>query len=254
MSISKSAYSRYRVIDNLLRNKFRPFPTLIDIQEACMRFTDISPSLDALEKDIRNMKRLEAFQSPIKYCRKNLGYYYTESNYSINAIPLSSTDISSIREALDLVKNLEGGRGNKRFSEAIQKVLVSFKEEFPEGNIERKIIQTDYVKGAKGNQNFSVLFNACKNLNPISISLFSYSNRNFIAEVVHPIRLKEFQNKWYLIAFSENTKSISTYGFDRICEPVVLKRKYIKSKKKMILNVIAMIFTAFILLKDNQNS
>jgi len=231
LSTSKSAYSRYRIIDNLLRNKLRPYPTLLDIQEACMRFTDISPSLDTLEKDIRNMKRLDTFEAPIKYCRKNLGYYYTESNYSINAIPLSSTDISSIKEALDLINNLGGSRGNKRFSEAIQKVLVSFKEEFPEGNTERKIIQTDYVEGAKGNQNFSILFNACKNLNPISISLFSYSNRNFISEVVHPIRLKEFQNKWYLIAFSENAKSISTYGFDRIYEPIALKRKYIKSKK-----------------------
>ncbi|WP_088323095.1 helix-turn-helix transcriptional regulator [Polaribacter tangerinus] len=234
MSVSKSAFSRYRIIDRMLRNSAKKYPTLLQIQETCFRFLDVEPSLNTLEKDIRNMKHSDTFEAPIKFCRRNLGYYYTDENYSINAIPLSSYDISSIKEALELVNNLGVHRVNKRFSEAIQKILVSFKEEFPEGNINRKIIQTDYVEGAKGTENFSILFNACKNLTPLSIALFSYSQRTFKSEIVHPIRLKEFENKWYLIAYSEKSSKISTYGFDRIYEPITLKRIYIKCPEEIV--------------------
>lgn len=108
MGVSKSAYSRYRIIDKMLKNTFKPFPTLEDIQEACEQKLDFSPSLDTLEKDIRNMKQSDVFEAPIVYCRKNKGYYYTNPNYSINSIPLTDDDILTIKEALDLIKNLGG--------------------------------------------------------------------------------------------------------------------------------------------------
>ncbi|RAR73794.1 helix-turn-helix transcriptional regulator [Flavobacterium aciduliphilum] len=230
MDVSKSAYSRYRVIDKMLKNTFRPYPTLLDIQEACERSLDKTPSLDTLEKDIRNMKQSEVFEAPIVYCRKNLGYYYSNPNYSINSIPLTDNDISSIKEALDLVKNLGGGnRINERFSDAIQKILATYKEEFPDSDTKRKIIQTDYVEGAKGYENFNILFNACKNQNPISFVHYSYTKREFKSVIVHPIRLKEFENRWYLIGYSEHHHSIRTFGLDRMYEVVRLRKKYIES-------------------------
>lgn len=237
MGVSKSAFSRYRIIDKMLKNTFKPFPTLEDIQDACRRQLDFSPSLDTLEKDIRNMKHSDVFEAPIVYCRKNRGYYYTNPNYSISSIPLTDDDILTIKEALDLIKNLGGGnRVNNRFGEAIQKILAAYKEEFPEGDIQRKIIQTDYIEGAKGYENFNTLFESCKNQIPISFVHYSYSKRIFKAVIVHPIRLKEFDNKWYLIGYSENHNSIRTFGIDRIYEPILLKRKYKVCNKKEIEN------------------
>jgi len=228
MEVSKSAYSRYRVIDKMLKNIYYPFPSLLDIQEACERSLDKTPSLDTLQKDISNMKQSEVFEAPIVFCRKNLGYYYSNPNYSINSIPLTDSDISSIKEALDLIKNLGGGnRVNERFSDAIQKILATYKEEFPDSDTKRKIILTDYVEGAKGYDNFNTLFKACKNQYPISFSHYSYNYRDFKAIIVHPILLKEFENRWYLVSYSETHESIRTFGLDRIYEPLHLKRKYI---------------------------
>jgi predicted DNA-binding transcriptional regulator YafY len=235
MEISKSAYSRYRVIDKMLKNIYRPYPSLLDIQEACERNLTIDFSLHTIEKDIRNMKQSEVFEAPIVFCRKNLGYYYSDPNYSINAIPLTDSDISSIKEALDLIKNLGGGnRINERFSDAIQKILATYKEEFPDSDTTRKIILTDYVVGAKGYENFNTLFNACKNKYPLSFSHYSYNNREFKVIIVHPILLKEFENRWYLVAYSETHKSIRTFGLDRIYDPLHLKRKYIDSDEKEV--------------------
>lgn len=235
MGISKSAYSRYRVIDKMLRNVYKPYPSLSDIQEACENSLDISPSLNTLEKDIKNMKQSDVLDAPIVYCRKNLGYYYSNPNYSINSIPLTDYDISSIKEALDLIKNLGGGnRINDRFSYAIQKILATYKEEFPDSDTQRKIILTDYVEGAKGNENFNTLFNACKNQYSISFSHYSYNYREFNVVIAHPILLKEFENRWYLVAYSETHKTIRTFGLDRIYEPLALKRKFIDCDSKEV--------------------
>ena len=230
MAISRSAYRRYKVIDSLLRNTMRPYPTLLDIQEACENKLDISPSLDTLEKDIRNMKLSEpdGFDAPIYYCRLNKGYQYTNPNFSISSISLTDTDINSIKEAMELLQNISGDRAGDRFSYAIDKVLTSFKETFPDGNSKRKIIQTDYVPGSRGFENFDTLFSACKNKYPLSFVHYSYKRREFKSVVVHPVMLKEFENRWYLIGYSESHDALRTFGFDRIYQPLFLKRKFIE--------------------------
>lgn len=235
MAISRSAYRRYKVIDSLLKNTYRPYPNLTDIQEACMQKLGMTPSLDTLEKDIRNMKMAEVLDAPIVYCRTNKGYYYSNVNYSINTIALTDNDINSIKEALELLQNIGGGnRVNERFNDAIGKILATYKEEFPDSDAKRKIIQTDYVEGAKGFENFDILFKACKNQYPISFSYYSYSKREFKSLIVHPVLLKEFENRWYLVGYSESHKSLRTFGFDRIYEALPLKRKFIFPNKEEV--------------------
>lgn len=231
MAISRSAYRRYKVIDSLLRNSMRKYPTLLDIQEACEQKLDMSPSLDTLEKDIRNMKSPEpdGFDAPIVYCRLNKGYYYENPNFSISSISLTDNDINSIKEAMELLQNISGDRVGDRFSYAIDKVLSSFKETFPDGNSKRKIIKTDYVPGARGFENFDLLFSACKNKYPLSFVHYSYNKRAFKSVIVHPVMLKEFENRWYLVGYSESHGALRTFGFDRIYQPLLLKRKYIAS-------------------------
>lgn len=234
MAISRSAYRRYRVIDSLLRNTMRKYPTLIDVQEACEQKLDISPSLNTLEKDIRNMKMPEpdGFDAPIVYCRLNRGYYYSNPNFSINSIRLTDNDINSIKETMDLLENISSQRVGDRFSYAIGKVLASFKETFPEGNSKRKIIQTDFIPAARGFENFDILFRACKDSFPVSFVHYSYKKRVFNSVIVHPVILKEFENRWYLVGYSENHSALRTFGFDRIYQPLLLKRKYITSNQE----------------------
>jgi predicted DNA-binding transcriptional regulator YafY len=235
MAISRSAYRRYKVIDSLLKNTYSPYPNLIAIQEACDEKLGMTPSLDTLEKDIRNMKMTEVLDAPIVYCRTNKGYYYTNPNYSINSIALTENDINSIKETLELLQNIGGGnRVNERFNDAIGKILTTYKEEFPDSDAKRIIIQTDYVEGAKGFENFDILFKACKNQNPVSFSQYSYSKREFKSLIVHPVLLKEFENRWYLVGYSESHNSLRTFGFDRIYEPLRLKRKYRAPNKEEV--------------------
>lgn len=228
MPISKSAYRRYKVIDSLIRNTSKPYPSLTDIQQACLDKLDFYPSDNTIEKDIKNMKLPEpdGFDAPIKFCRKNMGYFYTNSNFSINNVGLTDSDIDSLKESIELIQNIGGSRVSIRFKQAIDKILTTFQEEFPESDSNRKLIQTDYVNGSRGFKNFDVLFLACKDKSPISFVHYSFQKREYKSVIVHPILLKEFDNRWYLIGYSEYHNSLRTFGFDRIYEPILLKRKY----------------------------
>jgi predicted DNA-binding transcriptional regulator YafY len=228
MPVSKSAYRRYKIIDSILRNTRDYYPTIEEIKTAIEKKLKQEFSLDTLEKDFRNMKfpEPEGFDAPIAYCRKNKGYHYTDSNFSINGVRLTDLDIESIKGSIELLQNIGGSRVSIRFKQAIDKILTTFQEEFPENDTNRKLIQTDYVKGSRGFKNFDVLFSACKDKTPLSFVHYSFQKREYKAVIVHPILLKEFDNRWYLIGFSEYHNCLRTFGFDRIYEPIALKRKY----------------------------
>jgi predicted DNA-binding transcriptional regulator YafY len=214
----------------------RPYPSIIDIQEACQQKLDISPSLDTIEKDIRNMKLPEpdGFDAPIKFCRLNMGYHYTDSTFSINGVRLTEKDVNSIKEALELLQNIGSSRVSDSFSYALDKILISCKEEFPEGDAKRKIIETESISGSRGSEYFDPFFKACKNRIPVSFSHYSYQKRRFKAVLIHPVLLKEFDNFWYLLGYSESHKALRTFGFDRIYDPMLLNRKFIPTPQEIV--------------------
>ena len=82
MNQSKSAFRRYKVIDGLLRNKMRKYPSMNDIIDACWEKLDYQPSKETIQKDIANMKSLypDGFDAPIHFNRTHLGYEYTDAN------------------------------------------------------------------------------------------------------------------------------------------------------------------------------
>ena len=168
----------------------------------------------------------DGFDAPIKYCRINMGYHYTDSNFSINGVRLTENDINSIKEALELLQNIGSSRVSDSFSYALDKILISCKEEFPEGDSKRKIIETESISGSRGSEYFDTFFKACKNKIPVSFTHYSYQKRRFKAVIIHPVLLKEFDNFWYLLGYSESHKALRTFGFDRIYEPMLLNRKF----------------------------
>jgi predicted DNA-binding transcriptional regulator YafY len=176
----------------------------------------------------------DGFDAPIAYCRFNKGYHYTDSTFSINGARLTEKDVNSIKEALELLQNIGSSRVSDSFSYALDKILISCKEEFPEGDSKRKIIETESISGSRGSEHFDTFFKACKNKMPVSFTHYSYEKRRFKAVIIHPVLLKEFDNFWYLLGYSESHKALRTFGFDRIYDPMLLNRKFIPTPQEII--------------------
>jgi len=74
-----------------------------------------------------------------------------------------------------------------------------------------------------------LFYAACNEKKPVSFIHFSYKKRTFNHIIIHPFLIKEFDNRWYIIGYSEFHQSVRTFGLDRISEPVMLKKDFIKT-------------------------
>ncbi len=230
---NKEAYSRYKIIDSCLSNRFRSYPTMQDLLETCETKLDKRFSVSTIQKDIQSMKFDQSlgFDAPIEFSRKHNGYYYSEQNYSISGVPLTEGELSNLKTVADLLSSFTGKRISETYDQAVNKIMASLREEDMNQKNRPKLIETDSHNSQRGFENFEKLFYAVESRIPISFVHYSYDKRRFNAVIAHPALLKEFKTKWYLMAWSEQHKALMTFGFDRIHAPLLLKRKYIACEK-----------------------
>ena len=236
MSLNKEAYIRYKIIDECISNKFRPYPSIEDIIENCLDKLGKKFSVSAIQKDIKAMKEDEllGFLAPISYSRIHNGYYYKDPNYSINKVPLNSSELESLEAVSDVLNMFSGSRISNDFDHAVKKIFASISEKRNEFEKTNRIIQTDSHINHKGFENFELLYHSISNKIPICFVHYSYSKRCYRSNIVHPYLIKEFQNKWYVLGFSETHNEFRTFGLDRIYEPILLKKEYIPADSEFI--------------------
>ena len=213
MSFNKEAYIRYTIIDACIGNKQRTYPDMESLIAECERKLGKEFSVSSIQKDIKTMKEddLLGFHAPIKFSKSRNGYYYSDPEYSIRKIALQESDIEALKDAADMLSIYAGGRVSENFSSAVEKIFASVHERFPDGNSKRKIIQTDSSPNHKGFEHFELFLHAAKDKIPVCFVHYSYKNRRFKSVIVHPLILKEFQNNWYLVGYSENHKELRTF-------------------------------------------
>lgn len=228
--LSKSALGRMKVIDRLIRNSMRKYPTMEEIMEACEESLGYEPSPETIQKDIRYMKADPplGFGAPIKFSRRYMGYEYTDPDFTIERLSLNEHETEAIEKALDLIQVIGGSRIGANFSHAIQKVLAVTLEQKSEKN-SLPVLQTMQPPVSKGFEHFDLYYKSCKEQIPISVIHFSYLKREFKHIVLHPFLVKEFENRWYLIGYSEQHKKVRTFGIDRLSNPVLLKKEFKQS-------------------------
>jgi predicted DNA-binding transcriptional regulator YafY len=249
MPTNKNAYQRYVVIDSLLRNKMRPFPTMQDIIDACWERLDVETTLNTLEKDIKQMKRSvpDGFDAPISYDRYHRGYCYTDPDFKLGNLDLSDDDIASIRESLALVQSIGAGRIDEKFSHAMQKVLATVAEvyEQPQNKQAAAYLQTMSVPPSRGFEHFELFAKACREQIPVSFVHYAYRKRRFTTVALHPFLIKEFDNKWYLFGYSEKHGAVRHFGFDRIFSPLLLQKPFSTFDQTQTFEVLANSYGVF---------
>lgn len=228
MNLSNSAFRRYKVIDGLLRNTIKPYPSMREIIEACLDKLDFEPAVDTIQKDLANMRLPypEGFDAPIRYVHAKKGYEYTDPNYSLIGIALKQEEIDTIAEAVDLIQIIGGSRISDKFNHAVEKLLSATAECRQSQEQKRKVLQTMTPPVSRGFEYFDLFYEACKERIPTSILHFSYNKRSFIHTILHPFLIKEFDNRWYVIGYSEKHDSVRTFGLDRVNKPLKVIKNF----------------------------
>ena len=247
MSTSKSAFNRYRVIDSLLRNPRKRYPSMDDIIDKCRNDLGYAPSIETIQKDIANMRMPEpdGLGAPVYYNRLEKGYEYTDPQFSLMGVKLSSQDLEAIEAALEIIQAVGHLRISEPFNHALEKLRSSAMERRNAVNDMLPQIQTMAPPQSRGFEHLNLLYKACRECIPVSFVYYSYTRRKFRAVVLHPFLVKEFDNRWYVIGFSESDAAVRTFGFDRISAPLLLKKEYKASLTAIVKNYLYDIYGVY---------
>ncbi len=219
MPINKEAFIRYRIIDQCLRNKRKPFPGIFDLIRACEEKLGKSFSERTIQQDIKNMKEDEAlgFLAPIKFSKEYKGYCYSDPNFTIASVPLTEEDLDSLGMAAKILKQYQGFGLFQPFDEAVEKIFSAISaQSILTNQPDSKWIQFDEVSYMSGSEHLQLLLNAIKEHFPVSFTYKKFNASESKSHILYPYLLKEYRNRWYVIGLQDKHSAITTYGLDRI--------------------------------------
>ena len=230
MPAIKNALLRYRIIDRAIRNEYSPFPSKRVLRQLCEEEIFGSSQGDhicdsTIEKDLFAM-RIE-HDAPITYSKRERGYYYSDSSFSMDDVPLTEKDIDAIKAASTILHQFKHTSLFGQYEYAIQKILDrAITSDRPSLVKEDEIIQFESLPTIRGNENLELFFNAIKNKKVVQFNYLNYSKNNKSVRRIHPYLLKEYRNRWYLIGKSELKEKVITFGLDRIFDPIELDQSF----------------------------
>ena len=225
----KNALIRFRIIDKMIRNKYKSYPSKKELREACEEslygsIEGVHICNSTIEKDLFNMKM--DHDAPIKYSKKNGGYYYEDSTYSINDIPLSEDELSSIKYAVDTLHQFKETPFFKEFGNAIDKIVDRISVGGAQNEMS-KYIQFEAATSVGGNEFLPILLEAIQRKKKVWFIYTSFIKGQGKPRKVSPLFLKEYRNRWYLISYDPSQKDIRTYALDRMEDPKILEDEQI---------------------------
>ncbi|MBU2926621.1 helix-turn-helix transcriptional regulator [Winogradskyella psychrotolerans] len=223
MAVNKNALIRYKTIDKCLQNQFRQW-TLNDLIEAVSdalydyEGKDVDVSKRTVQLDLQMMRSDKlGYNAPIVvYDRKY--YKYEDANYSIVNIPVTDKDVKVMNEAIQLLRQFKDFSLFKEMDGVLQRLEDSVNSSQKD---KRAIIHLDKNEQLKGLEFIDVLYAAIQAKKVIEVTYQSFKARKASVMIVNPQLLKEFNNRWFLLA-SQNEKFI-TLALDRMTEIVTLE-------------------------------
>jgi predicted DNA-binding transcriptional regulator YafY len=218
MAVNKNALIRYKTIDKCLQNQFRKW-TLDDLIEACSdalyeyEGKDVDVSKRTVQLDIQMMRSDKlGYNAPIVvYDRKF--YKYEDAAYSIVNIPVTDKDIKVMNEAIQLLRQFKDFSLFKEMDGVLQRLEDSVNAS---QNDKRALIHLDKNEQLKGLEFIDVCYESIQNKKVIGVWYQSFKARKPSLMRVHPQLLKEFNNRWFLLA-THKGKYI-TLALDRMSE------------------------------------
>jgi predicted DNA-binding transcriptional regulator YafY len=224
MPITRSAFQRYRLIDEIISRYPRQYSKkkLFDV---CRDKCGIR-SMSSLEKDIQRLR--EDHDAPIAYDKRRNGYYYTDPQFRLLRLMLSPDDMEALDYAREVLTATQGASVAGELANALQKVRQSLdiiREVKTETLTRRVVYVEERILG--GNRHYvPVLIRAINQNRQITFHYRKHETAieaGAIAEIpklrlLHPILLREVADSWYVIGYDEPSGKERTFALDRMSD------------------------------------
>jgi predicted DNA-binding transcriptional regulator YafY len=221
----KNAYFRWLAIDKKLQTgrkyNWQMLAAVCEVTEGVREL----PSKRTLQDDIRTLR--EKFGAPIpKRCPEGL-WYYEDTSFSINNNPLFIRDLMLLQQVKNILDQFPELKFSKSLDELIQKV---------QGNLEikplssPKVIQFEKNKSTIGTEHLETIYNTILEQNVIKLTYQPFNFAKPIVIFVHPYFLKQYNYRWFLVGWNEETELLRLYGLERIKKILLSNKPYKKNE------------------------
>jgi predicted DNA-binding transcriptional regulator YafY len=215
MPVNKNASYRYRLINYCLRNRARKWTidSLVDyISERLREEFDVERGISerSLYSDFAVMRKYppEGYGAPIVI--KNRQVSYSDPDFSIDNVPLNNTDMGVLQEAIALLRQVAGLPHVEELLSVARKLGgVPEPDAGPVVHIERneRLTGLEYLRQ---------LYDSIRTRQPVTLHYRPFGAAEPLRPVVHPYLLKEYNNRWFLLGWSETDALLRIYALDRI--------------------------------------
>ena len=217
MPKSKSADLRIKVIDQCLSDRKRKYSTAMIFQrcnEELERkdFPKIT-AMNSIRSDMEQIERVYPGAEIESYKEgRNIYYRYADPEFSIYKTPMKADEIIQLIQTLRLLRRFKGLPQFNWVDEIAERIGASLKLD----ETTDEIVGFDENLDLEGMENFTPLFNAIVEKQPLKLTYQSFKQDSEKTITVHPYYLKQYNKRWFLIAWNDGSNFMANYAFDRI--------------------------------------
>lgn len=214
MPVDRQVTLRYQVLNKCFRDLYREY-TIDDLVEACnaaLRKADKKEvSKRAIQKDIADMEMEYGIRlnEDFKRGRKKL-YRYYDTSYTLPQFQMDDSDRFKIQAAVNVLENYEG----EPVLDWARTLLMQIGSGVF-GSDSSPVVSFQSNPDLKGISLFGELLKAIINKKVLKIEYAPFGKDSY-CEKVYPYYLKQFNDRWYLIAQAVGYDNPAHYALDRI--------------------------------------
>ena len=218
MATNKHAQIRFTILDRCFSNfnRLYDYDDLLDeVNHELYELGTEGVKLRQLQYDIEHMKSDAGWaielDDDLKKGRKK-AFRYQDRDFSIANHPLNVDDIEQLETTIAILSRYKHRAEFSWLEELLPRMVQAFNLVASGDN---GIVSYQENFDLKGRQHISTLFNLIVKRKQIRICYEPYGKPQFHV-VVFPYHVKQYNNRWFLLCYNEEYKTISNYPLDRI--------------------------------------
>ena len=219
MPTNKNAAIRYQTLDKCFRDRRHRYylEDLIDRCEEALYYYNGGGGVSRRQvfEDIKFMESETGWSIPLERHQdgKRVYYRYSDPDFSINAQPLTDEEADQLRAVIVTLGRFRGLPCNAWIDEVISNLEWRFGLRGKEENI----IGFEQNPSLKGLNLLPGIIDAAVSHQVLRIAYRNYKNcEEERMAVVHPWYVKQYNNRWFLMAYDAGTDRITNFALDRI--------------------------------------
>lgn len=217
MPVDKQVLLRYQVLNDCFRNPYREYDidALVDAcSEAMRRKLDMTAGVSkrTVQNDIANLQ-LPPYSIRLDetfYRGKKRLYRYTDTNYSLPMYRMNDSERHKIQDAIYVLRDFKG----EPLYDWARTVLMQV-----EGGLlnetTKSVVSFQTNPDLKGLNLFNDLLQAILSKRVLKITYAPFGKDSY-QDRIYPYYLKQFNDRWYLIAQAVGYETFAHYALDRI--------------------------------------